>query len=148
MPFKKELITLFKRDLDQLIKNLEQIDDSDLWRVPSGVTNSCGVLAQHIAGNLNHFIGTGLGDTGYVREREREFTNTQRSQKELIKDLRNVQEMISIVLNKLNPEQLDEEYPLPFPFDSNIRETLIHLYGHLSYHMGQINYLRRILAKE
>lgn len=144
----RELSKLFERDLGQLIRNLEETDPDNLWRTPKGVANSCGVLVQHITGNLNHFIGTGLGETGYVRERDLEFTNTGRSKEELLKDLRNLREMVSLVINGLDPDRLEQPYPLKFPYDYNIREMLVHLYGHLSYHTGQVNYLRRMLAKE
>lgn len=148
MSFQKEISALFQRDLNRLIQNLEETDEKNLWKVPEGVVNSCGVLAQHLAGNLNHFVGTALGKTGYVRDREREFKNIRRPKEELTEDLRQLEKTIEKALNELNDAELGTKYPVAVPFESTIREFLIHLYGHLSYHSGQINYLRRILARK
>lgn len=141
-----DLIFLFRRDLDTFIQNLEVFPDEKLWKVPDGVKNSSGMLAQHIVGNLNYFIGVGLGDTGYKRNRPQEFTNTGRSKKELINDLLNTQEMIEEVLGNFSEDELDNDYPLTVSYDYTTRRFLFHLYGHLSYHLGQLNYLRRLLS--
>lgn len=140
-----DLQMLYQRDLNKLIENIEDTPDDLLWETPEGVTNSCGVLAQHLVGNLNHFVGNVLGNTGYERDREREFTATHISKEELIKDIEQLQELLNDIFDELDNVQLDDEYPLDIPFDtSSARGFLIHLYGHLNYHLGQINYLRRI----
>lgn len=146
MDFTEELADLFVRDLKQLISNMEEIDEKHLWKVPPGVTNSCGVLAQHLAGNLNHFIGASLGDTGYVRDRRREFTDTGRPKPELIADIQQLIDTVSRIIRNLDEDKLNEPYPGKIPYEGCSRKILLHLYGHLSYHMGQVNYLRRILA--
>lgn len=146
MDFSEELADLFTRDLKQLIKNLEEMNESSLWEVPDGVTNSCGVLAQHLVGNLNHYVGASLGNSGYVRDRKREFTDTGVSKSELLEDIRRLIETLSTVIRDLDEEELDKPYPGKIPYEGSTRKILLHLYGHLSYHLGQINYLRRILA--
>lgn len=143
-----DLDKLFQRDLNRLKSELEEIPDSDLWRTTEGITNSCGVLVQHLLGNLNHFIGTVLGDTGYERDREREFTRTTASAKELSDDIEQTKTMISAVLNKLDKDRLSSPYPQDTPSNASVSQFLIHLYGHLSYHLGQINYLRRIFSQK
>ncbi|MDZ7715020.1 MAG: DinB family protein [Balneolaceae bacterium] len=140
----EDLKKLFNRDLDRLIKEIEEIPEHLIWKTKSGITNSCGVLAQHIAGNLKHFVGAVLGNTGYVRDREREFTNTGTSSEELIAGLKETQIMLQEVLPKLSHDILNQDYPLDIPWDYSAHEFLLHLYGHLNYHRGQVNYLRRI----
>lgn len=143
-----DLQTLYQRDLTRLIQNIEVTPDDLLWVTPDGVTNSCGVLAQHLVGNINHFVGKVLWDTGYERDREREFTATHTSKEELIKDIEQLKDLLNDIFEELENEQLDDEYPLDIPFDtSSVRGFLIHLYGHLNYHLGQVNYLRRIMAE-
>lgn len=140
-----ELSALFVRDLNRLEREVEKLKDEQIWNVPAGITNSCGVLVQHICGNLNHFIGMALGDTGYKRDRDREFTNTGISRKELINEIDRTRNMIEKALEKLDKRKLEKPYPLEIPMDHSVRQFLLHLYGHLNYHLGQLNYLRRIL---
>lgn len=143
----KDLQSLFDRDLTTLIENLSDTPDDVLWKAPEGITNSCGVLAQHIVGNLNHFIGKGIGETGYVRNRRKEFTDTQIPKEKLIGDIEKLKNMLWDTFENLDDESLSEDYPMEIPYDMTTRKWLIHLYGHLSYHLGQINYLRRIISK-
>lgn len=140
-----ELSTLFFRDLNRLEREVEKLDDNHLWEVPDGVINSCGVLVQHINGNLNHFMGSALGETGYKRDRDREFTNTGLSGRELIEGIGQTRDMIEETMAKMDHARLDKPYPLEIPMDYSVRQFLFHLYGHLNYHLGQVNYLRRIL---
>ena len=142
----QDLQNLFKRDLDLLIENIKAIPDELIWKAPEGVTNSCGVLVQHLVGNINHFIGEGLGQTGYSRDREREFTNTGVPKDALLKDVEELKNSLETIFDNFNDEQLARNYPLNIPFESSTRGILLHLYGHLNYHLGQVNYLRRILA--
>lgn len=141
-----EFYTIFDRDLHRLIKNLEAIPEALLWTAPDGVTNSAGVLAQHVTGNLNHYIGTAIGETGYERRREQEFTGSGRSKKALIDDIKELQQVLEDTFRDLNEKRLNEDYPVDFPFDTTVRGALIHLYGNLNYHLGQFNYLRRMLS--
>lgn len=145
--FKEQIKAFYIRDLDQLADEIHNIPEAHLWEHQPGITNSCGVLAQHMTGNLNHYIGVGLGDTGYERNRQREFTNTGVSGPELIGSINDTSAVIEEVLDKLNPERLAKPFPLYTSEEFTVGEALIHLYGHLNYHLGQVNYLRRILAE-
>ena len=141
----KSIIHLYQRDLDLLFNEIEAIPEDLLWEKRPGIINSCGVLAQHLVGNLRHYIGASLGNTGYEREREREFTNTGRSKEELLQDIEELKKEIKSVLSQHKIQDLKADYPGKLPFESTVYEALIHLYGHLNYHLGQINYLRRMI---
>lgn len=143
----KELEELFIRDLDMLIENLHEIPEEFLWETPVGVTNSSGVLAQHVIGNLKHFVGKGLGKFDYNRNREREFKNTGVKKDELIKEAEQVKEYIKRVFKHLDQDKMEEPYPLNISYDYSTGKFLCHLYGHLNYHLGQLNYLRRIISQ-
>ncbi len=141
------LRTFFARDIIAAAQEIESTPDTVLWSAPPGVTNSAGVFAQHLVGNLNHFVGHGLGNTGYTRTREREFTNTGRTSAELAAELRDTGVMVERVLAALAPEQLEQPFPIETPAALKAYSTgefLQHLYHHLSYHLGQLNYVRRI----
>ncbi|WP_138429791.1 DinB family protein [Fodinibius saliphilus] len=142
----EDLHTLYKRDLKRLIENLEVIPEAKLWEVPEGVTNSCGVLAQHLVGNLNHFIGHGMGGTDYQRDREQEFTNTGKPKEEIIAQVKSLRQKLDTIFSSLEGD-LKEDFSLNLPFGDTKKGALLHLYGHLNYHLGQINYLRRIISK-
>ncbi len=143
----EELRELLNRDLDRLESELQKISDDQLWETVPGVVNSVGVLAQHIVGNLNHFVGTALGNTEYIRNREREFTTTGISVDKLIKDVNDTSQMMNRVLDNLDKDDLSNPYPMDIPMDYSVNKFLIHLYSHLNYHLGQANYLRRILSE-
>lgn len=146
--FKKQIKAFYIRDLHQLADEIQKVPADLLWERYPGITNSCGVLAQHMIGNLNHYIGAGMGDTGYKRNREREFTNTGLSGQELIESINDTSAVIEDTLTKLKPEQLSKPFPLYSSEKFSVSQTLIHLYGHFSYHLGQVNYLRRILIED
>lgn len=141
-------IKLYQRDLDRLSNELKMLQDKNLWEKQPGVINSVGVLAQHLIGNLHHFIGTQLGKTGYKRNRELEFTDTKISTVELIKQIDELKQVISTVISALDVEDYDRNYSQNFPFEATVNEGLMHLYGHLNYHLGQVNYLRRMIEEK
>ena len=68
------LSSFFRKDLSKLIGEIDLYkNETDLWKIKDGISNSGGNLTLHLIGNLNHFIGATLGNTGYVRERDKEF---------------------------------------------------------------------------
>lgn len=144
---KQSLITLFERDIQRLYNEVQSYpNDVALWVLPPTIKNTGGNLALHLCGNLNHFIGAILGNTGYVRERELEFSTNDVSVAELLKKIDDVKTVVAETLQKLTDDQLNEDYPLePFGYRMTTSYLLIHLNGHLNYHLGQINYHRRLL---
>jgi len=142
------LIELFIRDLNKLNDEiLAYPDEYSLWEVDAKIKNSGGNLAIHIIGNLNHFIGAHLGSTNYIRQRDKEF-NVKNVPRELIIDhIKDIKNILNEVLSSLNKEVLSRNYPFEvFGKPMSTEYFLIHLYGHLNYHLGQINYHRRLLS--
>ncbi|WP_417443707.1 DinB family protein [Joostella sp.] len=144
-----ELITFFKRDLNKLIAELELYNDEEhIWQVEKGISNSAGNLALHLIGNLHTFIGKEIGKTGYIRNRELEFTQKDVPRGELIVSVQGTIKMIEDSLSPLTERDLKEEYPImKFPNVETIEYLLVHLLSHLNYHLGQINYHRRLIDK-
>ena len=141
------LITLMHRDLGRLKNELESYnDEANLWKLDGDLSNTAGNLALHLVGNLNHFIGAQLGNTGYVRDRPAEFADTNVPRSEIIAGIDAAAEMIGEALGGMLPEDMGKEYPLEiFGKKHRTGDFLMHLYGHLNYHLGQINYHRRLL---
>jgi uncharacterized damage-inducible protein DinB len=142
------LQTIFVRDLNKLKKELESYpNEADIWKIEKLIANSAGNLCLHLVGNLNTYIGTVLGNTGYVRNRDLEFSLKDIPQKELIEKVVATIQVIEKVLPTISEEKLKEEYPLLVLAEkTSVEFFLVHLAAHLSYHLGQVNYHRRLVA--
>jgi hypothetical protein len=141
------LSTLYERDLRKLIEevNLFQ-NEENLWKTTGTVKNCSGNLALHIIGNLNHYVGATLAHTGYVRDRPQEFAKKGVPRHELVAQLEALIPLVKPTLTNLTDEQMEAEYPVVFDDAKNSTSyVLVRLLTHLDYHLGQVNYLRRIL---
>ena len=143
----QSLIKIFMRDLDAIAFELQAYTNkSIIWKVDKKISNSSGNLTLHVIGNLNHFIGANLGDTGYVRQRNLEFSQKDVPLSELISKLNSTKKMVEGVLSQLSQNDLQKEYRRnPFEDYMTTEYFLLHLKSHLAYHLGQINYHRRLL---
>lgn len=142
------LIQLYEQGLEKLKLEVEQYkNEADLWKTGGEIPNSGGNLCLHLIGNLNHFFGAVLGGTSYVRDRDAEFAERQVSKKELLNDIEATIPVVKATLEKLSPGDFEKTYPLEvFGHPMTTEYFCIHLAGHLNYHLGQINYHRRMLA--
>ncbi len=141
------LKTIFQRELEKLKREIELYkDETNLWIIEKSITNSSGNLCLHLIGNLNTYIGKELGRTGYIRNRDLEFSQKNIPRSVLIEK---IDETILIVEKGLEPlsiQQMEQEYPVPvFDYKMTTGYFLVHLLSHLTYHLGQINYHRRLL---
>lgn len=143
------LKTIFRRDLEKLKQEINSYqDESSLWLVEKNIANSAGNLCLHLVGNLNTYIGAEIGKTGHVRHRDLEFSLKNISQKELLNKIEDTIIVVEKALDTLKNEQLDQEYPLlVFAEKTSTGYFLVHLAAHLNYHLGQINYHRRLLDR-
>ena len=143
------LIPLFERDLAKLKQEIvAYTNEADLWKIQDGIANSAGNLCLHLVGNLKHFVGKILGGVAYERNREKEFADKDVPKEQLLKSIDETKEAVTGALSKLSAEDIDKIYPLSvFGYEMTTEYFLIHLYGHLNYHLGQINYHRRLLNK-
>jgi uncharacterized damage-inducible protein DinB len=145
------LSNLYERDLNKLKQEIEQYsDEADLWKKSGSIPNSAGNLCLHLCGNLRHFIGSVLGETGYVRDRELEFSNDGVSRATLIGDIDATIADVQNSLANLSDETLASDYPLDV-FGKGAFKTdwfLVHLATHFNYHLGQVDYHRRFIAQQ
>lgn len=143
----KNLQQLFTRDLNKLKDEISLYSiEANLWKTDKGISNSAGNLCQHLIGNLNTFIGAVIGETGYIRNRPEEFSAKNILREDLIRNIEATISMVQQSLEKLREDALDKEYPMKvFEMPLTYQQFLLHLSGHLMYHLGQINYHRRLL---
>ena len=139
---------LLVRELGAFAREVELFpDDESLFRTVPGVTNSAGNLALHVCGNLKHFVGAVLGGTGYVRTRDAEFATRSGRREDVARELHETATIVSEALARLPGEALERSYPQPVAnLELPCRLFLIHLAVHLSFHLGQAGYLRRIVT--
>ncbi len=145
---KATLLELFDRDLLKLKEELSlYADEADIWKIEGDILNPAGTLALHLAGNLQHFVGTLLGKTGYVRNRDAEFSLRDVSRVDLLAEIDQARAVVTATISALK----EEDFARNFPVEKHGRtisttHMLLHLLSHLGYHLGQVNYHRRLVG--
>ena len=146
---KDSLLEIFERDLNKLKDEINLYhNENDLWTIEKEISNSAGNLCLHLIGNLNHFVDALLGETGFIRDRDAEFSSKNVTRQDLIREIENTIEVVKSSLNKLS----DEDFNKNFPVEKGGKIVkmdfmLLHLLTHFNYHLGQINYHRRLIQK-
>jgi len=136
------------RELASLRAEIEAYDEADLWSVPDGISNSAGTLALHLCGNLQHYVGAKLGGSAYVRDRDAEFARRNVSCAELFDQVTAAEAAVQTTFAKLGDADLAAKFPEEVMGRTvTTGNFLVHLVSHLAYHLGQIDYHRRLLAR-
>ncbi|MBW1656599.1 DinB family protein [Flavobacterium quisquiliarum] len=138
---------LFNRDLDKLKFEIESYEnENSIWIIDKNISNSAGNLCLHLMGNLNTYIGAEIGKTGYIRNRPLEFSLKDIPRSELIQKIEDTIIVVNNALDTLTEADLESIYPqIVFEKEMTTGFFLVHLSTHLAYHLGQINYHRRLL---
>ncbi|HEY2865633.1 MAG TPA: DinB family protein [Pyrinomonadaceae bacterium] len=141
---------LYDQGLTKLRTEVEKYpDEIALWKKGGNIPNSAGNLALHLIGNLNHFFGATIGGSDYVRDRENEFASSEVSIEQLLNEIDTAKAVVKDALGKLDADDLDKIYPVQFQNEDVSTEYVLgYLLGHLNYHLGQIDYHRRLLVGE
>jgi uncharacterized damage-inducible protein DinB len=141
------LLQLFQRDLEKLKTEISSFkDEKKLWEISGDVKNSAGNLCLHLCGNLQHFIGAVLGNSGYIRNRDAEFSRKNVPIRELVAEIDLTIEILKKTFAGLKEDDLQKIYPINvFGYEMTTEYLLTNMATHLTYHLGQINYHRRLL---
>ncbi len=141
------LKSLFQRDLNRLRDEISLYkQEGNIWLIEPNIANSAGNLCLHLIGNLHTYIGAEIGKTGYIRDRATEFSLKDIPRIRLIDQINDTIDVVTRSLDLLSEENLQEIYPiLVFEEKTTTQYLLVHLTTHLTYHLGQINYHRRLL---
>lgn len=141
-------VFLFERELGKLHHEIDQYQDEKLlWQTAGQIANPPGNLCLHLCGNLQIYIGATLGHSGYIRNRPYEFSARDLSKDQLIAEIARTKTAVMSALKNLDDAALHKQYPeevLGYPMTTVF--FLNHLFGHFGYHLGQINYHRRMIA--
>jgi len=142
------IAAIMSRDLRALRREIEAYrDERDLWRGAPGISNCGGTLALHLAGNIQFFVGTVLGATGYVRDRDAEFGRRDVPRTELLREIDAALAAVERGVARLSDAALSQPFPRP-PGGFAVTTGDFHLITHLTYHLGQVDYHRRLLTGE
>ena len=146
VPLLHSLHKIFDRDIAKMEAEISQYPtEESLWNIDGAIKNPGGNLCLHLCGNLQHYIGAVLGGSDYKRNRDLEFSAKNVSRHDLLAEIQRTRQAVATTLEKLDPDLLEKEYPSPvFDYAMTTSFFLIHLSAHLGYHLGQINYHRRL----
>jgi uncharacterized damage-inducible protein DinB len=141
------LIDLYEKELDKLAEEISAYEsDEQLWKVQDGILNSGGNLCLHMTGSLQHFIGATLGDSGYIRNRDAEFKLKNIPRQKLLEEIANSKRIVTDTLEQVSKKELDSNFPIMvFDEPATTEFMLVFFLKHLSYHVGQVNYHRRLV---
>lgn len=144
----KYITSQFQKYLENLKKEISLYqNESDLWKLTGDLNNTPANLAMHLCGNLKHNIGAVIGNNGYVRNRDLEFSVKDINKQEILAKIERTTNVILPILEELKAERMAEQFPeSSHGEDQTVYDALIRLAFHLAYHVGQINYHRRILT--
>ena len=147
--FIRSITTIIERDLKKLEEEIKLYPtEASLWILHGAIKNPAGNLCLHLCGNLQHYIGAILGGSGYIRDRDREFAVRHIIREDLLSEIQQTREAVRSAMEKLDPNTLEQTYPEQvFSYSMTTSYFLIHLASHLGYHLGQINYHRRLLSE-
>jgi len=136
------------RELAAVRRTIEAYpDDASVWALPAGLPNAGGTLVLHLAGNLQHYVGARLGGTGYRRDRDAEFSRRDVPRAVLLEEVDAAIAAVERTLPVLPESMLSQPYPEPVAGQvPTTGDFLVHLAAHLAYHLGQLDYHRRVVT--
>jgi uncharacterized damage-inducible protein DinB len=140
---------ILERDLNKLATEVNSYRiENNIWILHGQINNTAGNLALHMSGAVNHFIGAVLGNTGYVRDRPSEFSDRNVPREVLLSKVQDAITTATNVLPSLTEDVLQLDFPEKIGGQSlSTGFFLIHLISHINYHLGQVNYHRRLVEQ-
>ena len=144
----QNLKALYLREISTLGRELDLYpDDASVWKELPGLPNPAGTLFLHLAGSLQHFFGATFGHTGYVRDRAAEFSRRGVPRSEIRQELSGARQGVLAGFANLTENHLGQLFPVRYADgEFSTRLTLLQFLTHLAYHLGQIDYHRRVVT--
>jgi len=106
-----DLAAYYEMVRESVHKWADDLTNEQLWRKPYPYGNSVGHLILHLTGNLNYYIGARVAGTGYVRDRDREFTEPKPiPREEVFAAFDRAIAMVVETIRKQRPEDWLKEY--------------------------------------
>jgi uncharacterized damage-inducible protein DinB len=139
---------ILDRDLQALAREVAAYpDEGALWATREGIANSAGTLVLHVTGNIQHFMGAKLGGTSYLRDREREFSARGVSRETLLGEIEAARAAVRVAAERISDQRQDQDFPdVVGGVRVTVGDLLVHVVSHLAYHLGQVDYHRRVVT--
>jgi len=139
------LIDLYGKELDKLKNEINTYESDDLiWKQADGIQLTGGNLCLYMAGNLQHYIGAMIGDSGYIRNKEAELKAKNVSRERLMEEIENTRQVVVDTLEQVSKAELLKIFPTKdFEEPVTTEYYLVHLLNNFCYHLGQIHFHRK-----
>lgn len=139
---------ILERELKKLYDEVAAYPSEEaLWQMPKGISNSGGNLALHLIGNLKGYFGAALGGTDYLRDKSTEFSQKNVPQASILAEIEALFAPLKEIIEGLETKTLEGDFPQEIEGKTFPTELMLHhLLAHFTYHLGQINYHRRLLT--
>jgi len=132
----------FTANLDRIRELAQGLNNERFWTKPFPFGNSFGHLVLHLTGNLNYYVGAQIAQTGYVRDRPREFSDSMPPEKEKV--LRQLEAAVAMVLETIrtqSPDDWSAAYSGVGTSAPNRLAMVVQCAAHMQHHIGQMIYL-------
>ena len=144
-----EFVKHFEELGAKLHKWADPLSEHQFWLNPYGYGNSVGHLVLHLTGNLSYYIGAQIATTGYVRNRDREFTDPgKRAKSDVLADFDKAIGMVTDTIRKQSAADWSLPYSAARSTEKNRFAIMLHCAAHADYHLGQIIYLSMELTRQ
>lgn len=146
--FKQEIVERLEENIPRIEKCLNGLTEKQLWHKPNDSTNSIGNLLLHVCGNMRQYIVSGLGNQQDNRIRSQEFSAcASHTKHELYGLFSETMDEVTATISQLTEEDLKKAYNIQ-GFELNGVSVCVHVTEHLSYHVGQIAFLNKLLLNK
>jgi uncharacterized damage-inducible protein DinB len=130
---------------ERVEKAATAIPEDRFWTKPFAFGNSIGHLVLHLTGNLNHYIGSLVAGTGYVRHREHEFTDPEKHPRaEVLAKFREAVDLVTRTVRSQDEAGLTAPVESQMPIHTRFGLFLV-CAAHMNNHIGQMSYLVQAL---
>ncbi|MGA7752816.1 MAG: DinB family protein [Candidatus Sulfotelmatobacter sp.] len=118
------------------------LGDVQFWQKPFPYGNSFGHLVLHLTGNLNYYIGAQIAETGYVRDRPKEFNDPNPpSKKEALQRFDDAVAMVIKTIGRQSSDDWGKAYSGVGTDAANRLDMIMQCAAHIQHHIGQMIYL-------
>jgi uncharacterized damage-inducible protein DinB len=145
-----DLASYYQYIAEHVHKWVDPLTQEQFWHNPFLYGNSAGHLILHMTGNLNYYIGARVAESGYIRDRDREFTETEKPKKQEVMDaFDQTIAMVVATIKKQKPDDWMAAYSAEREPEAEERFMIfLRCAGHAYHHVGQLIFLSKELTRK
>lgn len=145
-----DFLSYYQYIAEHVHKWVDPLTQEQFWHNPFSYGNSVGHLVLHMTGNLNYYIGARVAETGYIRDRDREFTETEKRDKtKVMHAFDQTIAMVAATIKKQKSEDWMAAYSAEREPEAEERFMIfLRCAGHAYHHVGQLTFLSKELTRK